>query len=57
MYLRVDLLNVTDEENFNDTLQAWGSGGVLNPDPVKFNPVGNIKGVPRTLRLTFGARF
>jgi hypothetical protein len=57
MYLRVDLLNATDEENFNDTLQNWGSNGQLNPDPVRYNPVGNIKGVPRTVRLTFGAKF
>lgn len=57
MYVRVDLLNALNEENFNDTLQAWGQGGVLNPDPVKYNPTGNIKGVPRTVRLTFGAKF
>ncbi len=57
MYLRVDLLNALNEENFNDTLQSWGQGAVLNPDPVRYNPTGNIKGVPRTVRLTFGAKF
>jgi outer membrane receptor protein involved in Fe transport len=57
LYLRFDLLNALNEENFNDTLQNWGQGGVLNPDPVKYAPTGNIKGVPRTVRLTFGAKF
>ncbi len=59
-YLRVDVLNVFDEENFADTLRALGldtNGSFVDPNPVRYNPTGNITGVPRTLRLTFGARF
>jgi len=57
IYLRVDVLNATDEENFADVVQSWGSGGQLNPDPVEYLQTGNIRGVPRTIRLTFGAQF
>jgi outer membrane receptor protein involved in Fe transport len=57
VYLRIDLLNALNSDNFSDTLQNWGSGGALNPDPVHYNPTGNITGVSRTFRLTIGAKF
>ncbi len=56
-YVRIDLLNAFNNENFKDTLRNWGSNGVLNSEPVKYNQVGNITGVPRTVRITFGAKF
>ncbi len=60
LYLRVDLLNAFDDENFADTQRAFGldtSGQTISSTPVRYNQTGNIRGVPRTLRLTFGAKF
>lgn len=60
LYVRVDALNVFNHENFSDTVNAFGldtSGRIISSTPVRYNPTGNITGVPRTLRLTFGARF
>lgn len=59
-YVRADVLNVFNHDNFADTLRAFGldaNGGRISSDPVRYNKTGNITGVPRTLRLTFGARF
>lgn len=59
-YVRVDLLNAFNSDNFSDTLLAFDlnpSGDLVSSDPVRYNPTGNITGVPRTLRLTFGAKF
>jgi outer membrane receptor protein involved in Fe transport len=55
MYVRLDMLNITNEHNlvdFIDTINAAGTGatGRANPD-------GNITGVPRTLRMSFGVKF
>ena len=55
MYLRVDALNVTNANNlvdFVDTAQPRRThpGGRYNHD-------GNITGVPRTLRMSFGVKF
>jgi len=55
--LRADGLNVFNWHNYSDTLQNWGKNGVANSDPVVYNYMGNINGVPRTLKLTFGAKF
>lgn len=60
IYLRVDVLNVFDNENFIDTSRAFGldvNGDRISSEPVRYNETGNISGVPRTLRLTLGARF
>ncbi|MGQ0836721.1 MAG: TonB-dependent receptor [Gammaproteobacteria bacterium] len=60
LYLRVDVLNVFDRENFADRRTAFdldASGRIISPTPVRFNETGNIVGVPRTVRLTFGAKF
>jgi hypothetical protein len=56
-YLRVDLLNVFDWANIVDTNNNWGANGVPNPNPVTYNYTGNITGVPRTLKLSIGAKF
>jgi hypothetical protein len=56
-YIRFDLLNAFNWNNFADYLYDYGSNGVLNRTPVLFNPVGNINGVPRTLKLTLGIKF
>jgi outer membrane receptor protein involved in Fe transport len=53
-YLRIDMLNVTNEDNlvdYSDNNGALGNlGGRLNPD-------GNITGFTRTLRASFGIKF
>jgi outer membrane receptor for ferrienterochelin and colicin len=54
MFLRLDVLNVTNEENLVDYMDEIFDGtsvtGRLNPD-------GNITGFPRTLRASFGVKF
>jgi outer membrane receptor protein involved in Fe transport len=57
MYVRLDLLNVFDFDNFANTNNNWGQNGVTNPNPVTYDKTGNINGVPRTLKLTIGAKF
>jgi outer membrane receptor protein involved in Fe transport len=57
VYLRLDGLNVFNYHNYADTLNTWGTNGVANPNPVVYNYAGNINGVPRTLKLTVGAKF
>jgi outer membrane receptor protein involved in Fe transport len=57
VYLRFDGLNVFNFHNYADTLNTWGTNGVANPNPVVYNYAGNINGVPRTLKLTVGAKF
>ena len=57
VYVRLDGLNVFNYHNYADTLLSFGTGGNLNPDPVIYNYKGNINGVPRTLKLTVGAKF
>jgi outer membrane receptor protein involved in Fe transport len=57
VYARLDGLNVFNWHNYVDTLNNWGANGVPNPNPVPYNYTGNINGVPRTLKLTVGAKF
>jgi outer membrane receptor protein involved in Fe transport len=57
VYARFDVLNVFNSPNFLDYVANWGSNGVANPNPVSYNRVGNITGVPRTFKLTMGFRF
>ncbi len=56
-YVRVDMLNILNAKNYADTLRNWGGGGVLNSNPVKYDPNGNISGVPLTIRLSVGYKF
>ena len=57
VYVRFDGLNVFNFHNYADTLLNFGTNGVANPNPVVYNYTGNINGVPRTLKLTVGAKF
>jgi outer membrane receptor protein involved in Fe transport len=57
VYLRLDGLNVFNYQNYSDTILNFGSNGKANPNPVVYNYQGNINGVPRTLKLTVGAKF
>jgi outer membrane receptor protein involved in Fe transport len=56
-YVRVDLINALNSANYKDIITNYGSNGVANPHPVKFNTIGNINGAPQTLRLTVGYKF
>jgi hypothetical protein len=56
-YVRVDLINALNSANYKDIITNYGSNGVANPHPVKFNTIGNIYGAPQTLRLTVGYKF
>jgi hypothetical protein len=55
LYLRLDALNVTNEHNLVDFTDTTGSDGLVNGGD--YNPIGNITGVPRTLRMSFGVKF
>jgi hypothetical protein len=55
--VRLDALNVFNSSNYTDYLLSWGQNGVPNSDPVSYNPIGNITGVPRTFKATLGMRF
>jgi hypothetical protein len=57
VYVRLDGLNVFDFHNYADTIINWGSNGIANANPITYNYNGNIDGVPRTLKLTVGAKF
>jgi len=53
-YLRLDLLNVTNEENLVDYLDTIGPDASVTG---RLNPIGNITGFPRTIRGSFGVKF
>ena len=55
MYLRLDMINVTNEQNLVDFQDETGSLGTVTGG--RYNPDGNITGVPRTLRMSFGMKF
>lgn len=55
MYLRLDALNVTNEHNLVDFIDVTGPDGLVTGGD--YNPIGNITGVPRTFRMTFGVKF
>jgi outer membrane receptor protein involved in Fe transport len=55
MYVRLDGINLTNEHNLVDYIDANGANGVINRG--RFNPNGNITGLPRTLRASFGIKF
>jgi outer membrane receptor protein involved in Fe transport len=56
MYLRVDVLNVTNEDNLVDYLAEPNLPDGRRTGS-RYNPVGNITGFPRTLRASFGVKF
>ena len=55
MYVRLDMINVTNEDNLVDYFDEVGTDGSVIGG--RFNPDGNITGVPRTLRMSFGVKF
>lgn len=55
VYVRFDLLNVTNARNFVDYNDVSGANGLVTGG--RYNERGNISGVPRQMRLTFGAKF
>jgi hypothetical protein len=57
MYVRLDLLNAFNAANYSDYIVNWGQNGVRTPDPVTYNNVGNITGVPRTVKASLGMKF
>jgi len=56
LQVRVDVLNVFNVKNYNDYILG-GNNGVVSATSVLYNPIGNIVGVPRTLRMTLSAKF
>ena len=54
-YIRIDFLNVFNFKNYNDVLVS--SNGTFSQTVAIYNPVGNITGVPRTMKVTAGFRF
>jgi len=57
LYVRLDMLNVFNNTNYSDYNVDYGSNGNVSANPVTFNQVGNILGVPRTLKLQGGVKF
>ncbi|MEO8803194.1 MAG: TonB-dependent receptor [Rudaea sp.] len=57
LYFRVDLLNAFNYKNYSDYISNYGGNGVLNKYPVSYNSIGNITGVPRTIKMSLGLRF
>ena len=55
MYVRVDALNVFNAKNLVDYNIQNASNGTFASG--SYNPTGNISGVTRQFRLTFGAKF
>lgn len=50
LYVRADVLNVFNYDNYSDYIQNY-------PKPVAYNYTGNINGVPRTIKVTMGYKF
>jgi len=57
MYVRFDVLNAFNSSNYLDYLVSWGRNGVRSSDPVAYNQIGNITGVPRTFKASLGMKF
>ena len=56
-YVRLDLLNLFNWNNYVDYIETIGANGVLNKRQVIYDPTGNITGYPRTLKVTAGINF
>jgi outer membrane receptor protein involved in Fe transport len=54
MYVRLDVINVTNESNLADYQNEIFDGTDVTG---RYNPDGNITGLPRTLRASFGVKF
>jgi outer membrane receptor protein involved in Fe transport len=56
-YVRFDLLNAFNWNNYSDYNFNYGANGVLGSPLALYNPTGNILGTPRELKLTLGLKF
>ena len=56
-YVRIDLLNAFNWNNYVNYIEDFGANGVLNKRAVIYNPTGDITGYPRTLKVTAGINF
>jgi len=56
-YVRFDLINVFNFNNYVGYLENFGSNGVKTRTPVIYNPIGDITGYPRTLKVSMGINF
>ncbi|RUL63029.1 TonB-dependent receptor [Dyella dinghuensis] len=56
-YVRMDLLNAFNWNNYSDYNTNYGANGVLNSTPVTYNTIGNILGTPREVKVTLGIKF
>lgn len=56
-YVRFDLLNAFNWNNYSDYIYNYGQNGVVNRIPVTYNPTGNIYGTAREVKLTLGVKF
>lgn len=56
-YVRIDLINAFNWNNYSGYLENWGANGVLSKTPVSYNPTGDITGYSRTLRISLGMHF
>lgn len=56
-YLRIDVINLFNWNNYVDYITNYGSNGKLNRTPVMYDPTGDITGYPRTLRVSVGVKF
>lgn len=56
-YVRFDLLNAFNWNNYSDYTTNYGANGVFDSRPVVYNPTGNILGTPREVKLTLGVKF
>lgn len=55
-YVRFDLINAFNWNNYVNYLENWGANGSYNP-VVTYNPTGDITGYPRTVKLSMGLNF
>jgi len=65
-YVRFDLINAFNFNNYTAYLEKWGSNGVMNRQPVVYATTGTydatgipptITGYPRTVKLSMGISF
>jgi outer membrane receptor protein involved in Fe transport len=54
--VRVDVLNLFNVKNYSD-YSLGPDNGVVSHSSVAYNPIGNVVGVSRTLRMTLSAKF
>ena len=56
-YVRLDLINAFNWDNYSQYIETFGANGVLNKVRVSYNPTGEITGYTRTLKVSVGINF